>query len=222
MTPEPTAVEVEVEQVALALPDEAKVLTISSDEDFQSASSFLRVRCKTVLKEINAAFDPIIKAVHAAHKEAVAQKKRVSAPVLAAEKVVKGLIADYSRIKEEERRRAEEEARRLARELAEKEALERACDLEANGQSDEAEALIEEPIKPMAVVLPIEKPKAEGVSVRKVYRFRVVDATKINPAFLIPDEKKIGQVVRSMKEEAASIIGDGIEVYCDDVVSARA
>jgi hypothetical protein len=41
---------------------------------------------------------------------------------------------------------------------------------------------------------------------------QIVDASKINPAFMMPDEKKIGAQVRALKGDAAAIIGEGVKV----------
>ncbi|KKL00860.1 hypothetical protein LCGC14_2628320, partial [marine sediment metagenome] len=40
-------------------------------------------------------------------------------------------------------------------------------------------------------------------------------------AFMMPDEKKIGQIVRSMGADAARLVG-GIEVYEEPVIAAKA
>ena len=61
-----------------------------------------------------------------------------------------------------------------------------------------------------------EIPKTE-VKVRKVWKFRVKDKTKIKMDFLIPDEKTIGELVRKLKDKAVSIVGEGIEVYYEEV-----
>jgi len=59
-------------------------------------------------------------------------------------------------------------------------------------------------------------PKTE-VKVRKVWKFRVKDKAKIKMDFLIPDEKTIGELVRKLKDKAVSIVGEGIEVYYEEV-----
>jgi len=61
-----------------------------------------------------------------------------------------------------------------------------------------------------------EIPKTE-VKVRKVWKFRVKDKTKIKMDFLIPDEKTIGELVRKLKDKAVNIVGEGIEVYYEEV-----
>ena len=63
-------------------------------------------------------------------------------------------------------------------------------------------------------------PKAEGVSVRMIKKFRILNAAAIHRNFLVPDEKKIRKVVDSMGPDAETLVG-GIEVYETPSVAAR-
>ena len=74
--------------------------------------------------------------------------------------------------------------------------------------------------KPIAVVKS-EAPKVAGTYTVDVWEFEIVDKTKINPAFIIPDEKAIGQVVRGMKEKAQELIGEGVKVTCRKDIRAK-
>jgi hypothetical protein len=62
---------------------------------------------------------------------------------------------------------------------------------------------------------------AAGISTRKSFTYRIVDASKIDRRFLIPDEVSIRKLVRAMGPDAAAIVG-GIEVIEERIVSARA
>lgn len=53
------------------------------------------------------------------------------------------------------------------------------------------------------------------IRIRKVWKFKVVDKSKIKPDFLIPDEKAIGELVRKLHEKAIDLVG-GIEVYFEE------
>src|SRR5690606_19711824 len=97
-----------VETKALSVPDQAKLIQITDDESFQKAGVLL-LSIKDIRKEIDRTFDPIVKKAHEAHKEAVAQKKRVEAPLVEAEGIIKPRILKYQQ--EQERKRREEEAR---------------------------------------------------------------------------------------------------------------
>lgn len=203
-----------------AVVEVAQSIVVQTQAHYEIAARFLQDNVKAVRQEIDNTFDPIIKAAHTAHKEAIAQKKRFTDPLDQAERHVKGLMGDYYRREEEERRRKERELQRQAQEREENERLERAALLEREGRQEEANALIEAPVEAPRVVLAEPAPKAEGVSMRETWKFRVVDKAKINPEFMVPDEVAIGKTVRAMKETAARIVG-GIEVYCEKTPVVR-
>jgi flagellar biosynthesis GTPase FlhF len=62
-------------------------------------------------------------------------------------------------------------------------------------------------------------PKVSGVRSLVLWKFRVLDARKVHPDFLMPNEVKIGSSVRFTKDKAKSEaeIG-GIEVYTEDSI----
>ena len=216
-----------VTELALTWPERATALTIASPQTYSDAGELLK-DIKALRKEVDAAFDPIIEAAHKAHKEANTQKKRAELPLIEAEQILKrGLIAYDT---EQERIRLVEERRlqALAREQEEARQLAEAAELErmANAATDlvdgyqlrrEAEAVLEAPIVAPVVVVEKATPKIAGLSYREVWKFRVVDATKVPREYLAVDEQKIGGVVRAMK---GAVNIPGIEVYAEKVASA--
>src|SRR3990167_11552184 len=84
----------DVEQRALALPEQARSLVVCDDLTYQQAGGFL-LRIKAVRHELDATFDPIVDKAHKTWKEALAQKKRHEYPLALAENVVKGRMAAY-------------------------------------------------------------------------------------------------------------------------------
>lgn len=204
---------------ALILRQEAMAMRITNAAEHAAAADFLRFRIKAVEREVDSYFDPVIKAAHASHRAALAQKSRALAPLLEAERIVKGLIADYhqremARQTEEATRRAEE-----ARKAEEGRRLETAAFLEREGDQEAAEAVLGAPI--VVSEMPVEAPKAEGVSVRRSWGWKLVDEGKVKPHFLQPDEKAIAAVVATLGPAAAEVVG-GIEVYEKLTVAARA
>lgn len=63
--------------------------------------------------------------------------------------------------------------------------------------------------------------KVAGKSNRKVWKWEVTDAAKVERRYLTPDEKKIGDLVKAMKSEAAEMVG-GIRVWEEDDLSIKA
>lgn len=62
-------------------------------------------------------------------------------------------------------------------------------------------------------------PKIAGISTREIWRARVVDETKIPREFLCPDEKKLGDYAKAMKQNAKV---EGVEFYPETSVASRA
>ena len=212
----------EVQTQALALPDEARQLTITTDADYQDAARWLRERCKAVQKLAAETFDPICATAHAAHKEALSQRKKVLAPVEEAERIIKRLMAGYSQRREQAEREREAEQRQAQQELIEKERLDEAARLERQGRKAEAQAALEKAVTAAPVaVAPAPKLKAEGVTIRKRWAFRIVDTSAVKREFLAVDERRIRAVVKSMGADAVALVG-GIEVYQEAEVAARA
>ena len=149
-------------------------------------------------------------------------------PLAEAEAILKRGLITYDTEQERIRREEERRLQALARQQEEARQLAEAADLErqANEATDiteayqirrEAEALLDAPVVAPVVVLERSTPKVSGINYREVWRFRVVDPTKIPREYLAVDEQKIGGVVRAMKGATAI---PGIEVYPDKVASA--
>ncbi len=220
-----------IEETALAVPGKATALVITTDEELSAAGKML-TEIKKIQKQINASFDPVIKTAHSAHREAVALKKTVSAPLVQAEGIIKPKIAQYAaeqekiRKAEEDRIRKEAEDREKAeaekRALEEEKRLKEAADLEVQGKTEEAEAVLDAPVLDTpAAPLPV-KPKAaakvEGVAVKQIWKFRIVDADKIPREYMLPNETLIGKIVRS---SSGAVQISGVEIYSEASVSAR-
>jgi hypothetical protein len=210
-----------VETDVALLASEAGIITIRTDDELVAAGDFLRDRVKNVLKRIDETFDPIVRAAHHAHKLAVTKKKEISEPLLRAEAKVKRAIADYHAEREREREAARRQAEAEARARAEEERMREAEALEKAGRQQEAVAALERPLEVAAPAMPAEPaPASRGVSVRKVWRYRINDPKAITAPFLCPNEPAIAAIVKSQGLAAAEIVG-GIEIYSDSIVSSR-
>lgn len=209
--PDSPRLELETQNVS----DAARSLRVVDDATYRQASELL-LAVGSTRREIDATFDPVIDAAHKAHKAALAAKKKHADPVEAAERVIKGKIADY--ILAEERRRREEEARLQAeaRTREEDARLLEAAALEEAGENDLAEAVISAPITVAPVVLP-PPPRVSGVSTRTAWGYRIVNPALIPKEYMIPDTVMIGGVVRALKGQTSI---PGIEVFEERIVVA--
>lgn len=216
----------EIENKAMSIPEEAKAIIVTDDISFQKASRVL-LTIKDLRKEINATFDPIIKKQFEAHREAVAQKKKVDAPLIEAENIIKPRIAAYH--DEQERQRREEEFRlqEEARKKAEEEQLSDAVAAEQAGMSDVAESIMDEaPYTPTVVVPQKSTAKVDGVSFRESYKAQVFDIKalcravvegKVPANVVMPDMTVLNGLARSLKGQLSY---PGVKVVCEKVVAA--
>ena len=209
-----------LEKETALIPIQAQEITITDNPSFEAAGAFLKA-IKGLRKKIDDSYDPIIKSSHSTWKEAIAQKKKFTDPLENSEACVKFKIGAY--VHECESKRRLEEAR-LESELKarqEAEALEAAKHLEAQGETEAANEVMQAAIDTTpTVVLPKIQSKIEGISTRKVFKFKITDIKKIKPEFMIPDEKKIGAMVRATGKAAEGLIG-GVAVYEEIITASR-
>lgn len=130
------------------------------------------------------------------------------------QEVIAFQLAEDARVREEQRKeneRAAKEQFRLSK-LAEKATAAGKLD-KADEYQDRAAAVLPAPVA-------VAEATAAGTSFREVWKYRIVDVSRIKPQWMEPDETKIGNTVRSMKADAADIIG-GIEVYSEKILASR-
>ena len=134
-----------------------------------------------------------------------------------AERAIKKGMADWKREQdrlaaEEQRKEQERREKREAKLRQEaEEARDKGREARADILEDRADTVTSAPVAPAT-------PKVEGVSTRKVWRFEIVDPAAVPDQYKTIDEKKIGGVVRALKDQADI---PGVRVYSEDVVSAR-
>ncbi len=207
----------EVTTLALSVPEQAKqITTIKTVADYTRAGEIL-LTIKEIRKKIENTFKPIKQKMDAAKKEVLDQEKAADKPLAEAEAWIKPLIAEYNSDQEKIRQAEEARLREEARKQEEERRLQEALAAEQSGNTEEAEAIISEPVIAPPVVVPKSVPKVAGIAMTKTWKFRITDANKIPRQYLMVDEQKIGQIVRAMKEQTHI---PGIEVYSIDNVSA--
>jgi colicin import membrane protein len=148
-----------------------------------------------------------------ADEEAARQRAKVEAEARAARAKAEADAAEL-------RRKAEAEA--AAGRVAEAAKLAARAQTTIERAEDKAQELELQASSVVAPIITREAPKVAGISMREVWKFEVTDATKINAAFLMPDEAKIRKLVQSMRGDAASVIGAGVRVWAEKSVAAGA
>lgn len=195
--------------------DRADAIKVSDSASYEAGGVFLKT-VKGILKQIAETFDGPIADAHQAHRAMIAAKKKHADPLTAAERTVKGKMVTWKRAEEarqaEERRKleAEEHKREEERQLAE------AVRLEEQGRMTDAAEVLEKPIVTPPVVMPPAAPKVAGISTRRVWKFRIIDAALLPRDCLMPNEPAIRRMVQTMG--GATKIA-GVEVYQEDVMA---
>jgi hypothetical protein len=237
---------VDIETIRTAVeqwPDRALALRVVDQASYDQAGALLR-EIKGLRAEIEQTFSPIVSKALAAHREALAQRKRHEAPLVAAELEIKMACARYVTEQEQlarlERERQEADARRAAAEqaaaarAAEEEArLAHAVELEAAGLDADAAAVLEEPM-PVPVVLPppslpkAPPPRTAGVTVRERWTWELLDlqalvaavaAGRAPVSLLQPNPSALTSYARSTR---GTVTVDGVRIYAVADVAARA
>jgi len=215
----------ELESQALSVPERAKLMIITTAAEYVAAGELLKA-VKGLRAEIDSTFDPIISKAHEAHKEAIAQKKKVDAPLVEAEGILKPRISTF--LREEERKRQEEEMRlqKEAEDRAKEEQLANAVILDDIGETAMANRILEEAVYVPPVVLPSAAPRVAGISMRETWSAQVVDLMRLVKAVaagtapiqcLSADTVFLGQQARSMK---GALNYPGVKAVMDNSISA--
>jgi hypothetical protein len=131
-------------------------------------------------------------------------------------------IADAARAKAaEEARLKREEADRIFAEDAAKAAALRASAVKIEDKAEaKADRFEDRAASTVAVVVATETAKVAGVSQRKRFTYRIRDAAQVNAAYLMPDEPKIGKLVRALGREAQDLVGPGVEIYEESLIAS--
>ena len=136
----------QIETQAVTVSTEAAALVIRDQATLDQAGQFIAERITPLLQEANAVFDDIIKAAHQAHVKAIAAKKKVTEPLLAAQDTIQRSVRAF--LTERERQEAERQRQAQAQAQAERDAeiarLRAAEEAEAQAALEERERQIEQ------------------------------------------------------------------------------
>ena len=188
---------------------------------------------RAYMKDVHLKLDPFVESAKRNYQAARDELNKWIEPAETIDGALARKVKDYEtqeRMRAEaEERRINEERRKKAADDAEVERKRREKEIEAQRKAGEVgkreaermkkEAEAEAKAQAAAVVdvkVQANIPSVQGVPSRVNWKFRIVDANKIPKAYLIPDEQKIGQTVRLLKDKARTeAVIPGIEVYTD-------
>lgn len=213
-----------LESHGMSIVKHAASLIVDGNEGYNAAAELLR-QIKNQSKAVKDYWGPIKTKAKAAHQEVVDREKTMLNPLMQAEAIVKKNMSAYQMKIEEERRRAEEEIRKCQQEERDR-LLEEALRAEEQGDktgatTNLAMAEMVEGMVPVAV--DALQPKAEGISVKTVWKARITDPDKIpvssNGIEIRPiDIRALNNIARITKGTAVIA---GVEFYPEKTISAR-
>lgn len=186
---------------------QAQSIVVSNVDDHRYALHFLQ-GIVTLKRSITERFEPAKKAAHGAHKAICAMEKELTEPLDDARALVTRKVAEYDAA---ERRRAQEEARvraEEARRAEEERQIADAIAAEEQGDTEQAELIMDEVIEAPVVTPDVQLAKVTGVSMRSTWRADVTDPMALirhvaeHPewvALLTPNIPALNALARSQK-----------------------
>lgn len=155
--------------------DASKITQVTTPEELELANNAGRV-LQASTKEVELFYKPLKQQVDAFKAPLLQHEKEFAGPVEAEKRRLGALITTYNQEQERKRQEAERVAREAAEQAARDEALARAVELEAAGEKEAAEQLLNEPIQAAPVVIQQEAPvKMAGQVSRMTYSATVLD-----------------------------------------------
>lgn len=210
----------EIEKKSTDIVVQAQALVVTTEEEYAAAVEFGKT-IKDAMKEVEDVISPVVKKAHEAHKSAKALETKLLAPFKTAIDTVKQTGAKYqaekARIAQIEQARIDALAKKSEEEEKQR-LLDLAAEQEKEGNKEVAEALLEqaEEHKQTATIIAPEKSKVAGSSVRKQWKFEIVNANLVPRQYLMVNETLIGQTVRNQKD---TISIPGVRIYSVDQVA---
>jgi len=192
--------------------------TVIKTFDECEAANHIFESIRLLKKKIKDDFKDNISAAFQLHKKLKAQEAEHLKPLNEAEGILKSKLGAYRREQEkfrlETERKAREEEERLRKEEEER-ILDEAEEAKENGASEaHVESILNQKVitETPQVEIP-RKPNLDGRIFRDKWTFRIIDESLIPREFMCPDEKKIGQHVRTHKNETNI---PGVGTYIDN------
>ena len=196
-----------IEQEQKGIEEQVNLLIIANQETYERAAS-IKISLSTFRKKLNLFFDPMVSTAKLAYDEVRGTRDKYLNPTKELEKTIlvklKKYQAEMERKAEEEKRIAEEEKQKKINEENKK------LKQEAEVFGETAEEVNPDDIEVKETLPTINK--VTGLGIRKTWKWKVVDESKIPKKYFILDEMRINREVRGLKEQTKI---EGIEVYCE-------
>ena len=209
----------ELEDLARAIVERAGELQVVTEQDYAEVAEIV-VTATGAIKAIEQWFETLKTPAHRAWKAICTREAETLAPLKHVCDRGRRVMGAWKLEQDRQQRERERAATDAARQAEQDRKLSEAAALERDGYVDLAAAVVEDAVTAPApvVVLPEVTPKLSGVSFRKVWRHRVVNASLVPREFLIVDEAKLAKFADAM---GGSVPVAGVEFYVEAVPVVR-
>lgn len=235
-TPAPAIQEPDTKKIGTemnSIATQAKAITVRDEATYRKASDIIDAG-NGLLKQVGETFDSLIKSAHQMHKDLLTKKKGFTDPIDSVLNVLKRQMSDFQMRLERERKAEEARQAEAARLEAQEQAMREAAVLASQGEPEAAEEVIQNAIEAPApaITLPKFQSSEFGRTTRTVWKWKLVDLTKLPLHFLtitnnastgLPQDistAAIGALVRTLKnkELAEAQFKGAVEVWEDKTI----
>lgn len=212
--------EQKIENNLVEINNQALTLKITDNGTYSQAGTVL-LAYKDLEKQIKNYFKPIKETAHKTWKQ-ICDKENTEL-----EKLKEGInhlsieMANWNVEQEKIRKAEEERLHQEALKREEEERLQAAIQADTEGNKEEAQAILNEPVFVPPPIVPKSVPKQEGLAMRETWTFRVVDVKALVKAVadgsvplmaVMPNTTFLGQQARALKGTAKY---NGVEFYSE-------
>ena len=217
-----------LEERALTWPEQARAVAVISDQSTYSKVGEMLSAIKGLRSEIDETFNEPIKKAFEAHRAMIDSKRRVEAPLVEAERVLKGAVGTFEADQRLLRREEEERQRKLMEQQEQQLQFDNALAAENLGSSPEVVNAVlgtPVPVAPVVVGRMFERPA--GVSTAEMYKAEVTDLLalcravadgRVSREFILPNMTALNGTARALK---STMSVPGVKVVVETVTRVR-
>jgi len=212
---------------ALALREQLTAIEpITNNEELQAVGSVFKDAAGNI-KALEAHMEPQIQDAHAKHKKLTTLRNTLTAPFKTLRADADKKLSAYRQEQESKAREEQAKADKIAKDKAEADRLAEAEALEAAGNTEQAEAVLDAPITPEPAAPPPPIAKVDGLSGRKTYSAEVMDMVALCKAIgdgsqssnlVQPNSTALNGMARALK---SNLNIPGVKVVTKTSTSAR-
>jgi len=214
------------QEFAGVLTQKSNDLVIVNHEDLGKAAA-LQKQAKDEIKIIETAFKPHKENAFKAHRDLCSAEAEQLVPFKKITSILKPKILKFQK-DEEDRLQKEQQEREKQQRIEEATAKQKAQEMKDKqveelmdaGDYEKAEEIMEAPTpQPVAAYVPEpEKIKVTGAGVRKIWKGRVLDFSKVDDRFKVIDQQAINKMAGICKDKQKE---PGLEFYEDTTLSGK-